>query len=245
MIDIHCHLLPGVDDGVADLAMARAVCELAVADGTRAIVATPHQRHPGWFNGDRSLLEQRFEELQAAVGDLLTVKLGAEVHVDPGFLQELDQASDSQILSLAGSRYLLVEFPRFEPRLSPEEVLHEIDLAGYRPIVAHPEFIPYLADDLPRLERLVADGALLQVTAMCVAGEAGRAASRSVWQMLSEGWVHFVASDAHSPQWRPPGLSAAFRALSAELGEPVATLLTSTNPASVLDDRALNSPPTL
>jgi protein-tyrosine phosphatase len=99
--------------------------------------------------------------------------------------------------------------------------------------------IPYLSDDLDRLEGFVAAGTLLQVTAMSVTGEFGRVPEQSAWSMLREGWVHFVASDSHSASWRPPGLSAARAVLTKQLGTHVAGLLTQGNPSRILDDRPL------
>ena len=245
MIDIHCHVLPGVDDGVADVASARALCELAAADGTRAIIATPHQRHPNWANNDRQLLEERWATLREAVSDLVEIHLGAEVHMDWGFLAELERGAEGSILPLAGSQYLLIELPRLEARVPAEDILHEVSLAGYRPILAHPEFIPYLARDLDRVGGLVASGVLLQVTAMSITGGSGRGPKQWVWDLLEEGWVHFVASDAHSPTWRPPGLSEARQAIAQRFDDDVARLLTEVNPGRVLANQELEARPGL
>ncbi|MBZ0113738.1 MAG: hypothetical protein K8J08_14830 [Thermoanaerobaculia bacterium] len=239
MIDIHCHVLPGVDDGVPDLAAARALCERAAEDGTTDIIATPHQRHPNWPNEDRGYLETVWRGLREHVGDLLEIHLGAEVRLDSHFLDELERRQSGHVLPLAGSRYLLIELPRAEVGPYPEDVLHEVSIAGYFPILAHPEMIPYLSNDLDRLESFVADGAMLQVTAMSVTGEFGRVPEQAAWSMLREGWVHFVASDAHSAAWRPPGLSSARAALTKQLGVDVASLLTQGNPARILENLPL------
>jgi protein-tyrosine phosphatase len=233
MIDLHCHILPGVDDGPRELAVSVEMCRVAAGDGCTAMVATPHQRHPSWPDLDRATFRAAFERLREAVGDLLEIRLGAEVRVDSALVAELD-AADPSFLSLAESRYVLLELDRWGTGPEPEDLIHEALVAGWIPVLAHPELIPVLATDLDRVTDLVSVGARLQVTAMCVTGELGRPAERTVWEMLERDLVHFVSSDAHSPEWRPPGLEAARRLLASRLGDDVAQRLTIANPARVL-----------
>ena len=239
MIDLHCHVLPGVDDGAADLSAAVEMCRLAATDGCRTLVATPHQRHPSWANDDRPALESRFRELQAAAEGLVELRLGAEIRADSSLLAEVDELPGGALLRLAGSRYLLVELPPVEVGIEPETLVHELLVAGFRPILAHPELVHYLAGDLPRAGRLVAAGALLQVTAMSLTGDFGRLPRQASWELLRAGHVHFVASDCHSPDWRPPGLSRARRLVAETCGEEVAGRLTEDHPAAVVADRDL------
>lgn len=237
MVDIHCHLLPGIDDGAASLEDAAAMCAQLVADGCRAVVATPHQRHDLWPNHDLDGLEA----LRRAVAELappgLEIALGAEIRVDSELPLDLERRLGIQ--SLAGSKHLLIEFDRREPLPPPGAagLVHELVVMGWRPIVAHPELIAWLAEDLGTLAELVAAGARLQVTAMSVTGEFGRWAQERCRTLLNAGLVHFVASDAHSPRQRAPGLSRARRVLAERHGEEVAELLTATNPAAVLRDQ--------
>jgi protein-tyrosine phosphatase len=174
MIDLHCHILPGIDDGARNLEEAVEMCRMAVADGCRAMVATPHQRRGAWWNSDREAILGLARELQSAVGPELRVLVGGEVHVDSGLLSEVEKLPGGGIFTLAGSRYLLIEF---ETQGRPGEAIHlvhELVVAGWRPIVAHPEFIPWLAGDPDLLKRLVSLGALTQITAMSVTGDFGR-----------------------------------------------------------------------
>ena len=240
MIDIHSHVLPGVDDGAPDLASARALCEMASREGTSEMIATPHQRHPSWANDDRGLLEEIWGNLKEEVSPWIKLHLGAEIRLDAGLLDQLDLGDQGHCLRLASSRYLLIELPRIDLGLPAEEILHEVVIAGYRPILAHPELIPYLITDPNRLERLVADGFLLQITAMSLTGEFGKGPQSSSRRMLRNGWVHFVASDTHSEGWRPPGLRAARQVLEDGFGEDVAKLLLETNPNRILQDQELD-----
>ena len=234
MIDLHCHILPGVDDGAANLADAVAMCRLAHADGCAAMVATPHQRHASFPGATREALEAALAELTAALaGDGPRLFLGAEVRVDSELMADLELPG-SEALALAGSRYLLLELPRTEVGPPPEEVVHELLLAGWRPVLAHPEVLPWL--EVPRLAALVEGGAMLQVTAAAVLGEFGRFPQQRVWELLEDGLVHFVASDAHSPTWRAPGLSKARALLERRLGAATARQLVEDNPSSVLAD---------
>jgi protein-tyrosine phosphatase len=242
MIDLHCHLLPGVDDGPATLDEAVLMCRMAQAEGCEVLFATPHQRHPHWSNCDREALEPLRRELQARLGDRPRVLAGAEIRVDSELLADLDRLPASGVLPLAGSRYLLLELERRGPTVDPEELVHELSVAGWRPIVAHPEHYPWLIAQ-PRLaERLVELGALLQVTAMSLAGGFGRRPQVACRELLDRGLVHFVASDAHGTDFRPPGLAAAYALLAAGWGVETAVALTSGNPAAVVENRPLPRP---
>ena len=235
MIDLHSHVLPGVDDGPNDLEAAVEMCRKAEADGCTTMVTTPHQRHPAWPEIGGAEIRAAYDRVRAEVEGWFDLRLGAEIRVDKALLDELGE-DDSSFLSLAGSRYLLLELDRWGTGPSPEEVIHEARVAGWIPVLAHPEHLPLFAAEPERAERLVEEGALLQVTAMSVTGEFGRTPHRVAWWLLERGLVHFVASDSHSPEWRPPGLREARAALTSRLGSQVARRLTESHPAIVLED---------
>ncbi|MEO8276051.1 MAG: CpsB/CapC family capsule biosynthesis tyrosine phosphatase [Thermoanaerobaculia bacterium] len=242
MIDLHCHLLPGIDDGAQTLMQAVEMASIAAADGCRVIVATPHQRRDEWDTSDPRRLAATLAELAQKIPGLPELRLGGEVRVDSDLLSDLANPERAGVLSLGGSRYLLLELEPFGLGPDPVEVILELIAEGWRPIVAHPEVIPFLwenEDDL--LARLVEAGALLQVTAMSVTGEFGRGAKERVWDLLRAGWVHFVASDSHRPDWRPPGLSRARLAIERELGTEIAEALTAGHAQAVLDDRTFEN----
>lgn len=245
MIDLHLHLVPGVDDGAQSLEQALAMARIAAADGCRALVATPHQRRDEWSNEDPRRLADRLAEVTARLqredqGALPRLLLGGEIRVDSELLADLARPERSGVLSLAGSRYLLLEFEPSGFGPDPVEIVQELLAEGWWPIVAHPEVVPFFwesGDDL--LARLVEAGALFQVTAMSITGEFGKATKSRVWELLRAGSVQFVASDSHRPDWRPPGLAAARRALARELGEALAADLTETHALAVIEDRPL------
>lgn len=241
MIDLHCHILPGIDDGAPTLEEALAMCRLAAADGCEAMVATPHQRRDPWWNDDverlRELAAQLQEKVRAEVGNGFQVLLGGEVHVDREILSEVERLPAATILSLAGSRYLLLELDTWG---SPDEavhLVHETTVAGWRPILAHPEFIPWLDRDL--LAHLVTLGATVQVTAMSVTGDFGRRPMMDTHRLIEAGLVHFLASDAHDTRRRPPGLRRACLMIEGRWGNGLARRLAVDNPRAVVEDRPL------
>jgi protein-tyrosine phosphatase len=234
MVDLHFHALPGIDDGARNLDEARRMCELAAQDGCHTIVATPHQRHEFWENRDRAALGELLVELRTVVGSSPRLLLGGEVKVDSELLDDLDRFPDCGIAPLAGSRWLLLELPRSGPGPDPVALTHEITVAGWRPIFAHPEFVPTVARDLELASRLVDLGARFQLTAMSITGDFGRDAQSTCTAYLEQGLAHFVASDAHRPTGRPPGLSRARRWIADRFGEETARLLTETHPAAVV-----------
>ena len=243
MIDLHAHILPAIDDGAPSLEDAVAMVRAAAADGCEAIFATPHQRHPLWRNENRAGLGALRERLQNAVGEAPRVLPGAEVRIDDTFLDEFlgghPAEPGGEILPLGASRYLLIEFPRDGIAPDPETVVHELVVAGWRPILAHPELLPWLAPDRGRLEELVDAGAHLQITAMSLTGDFGIRPRADAEAMVNAGLVHFVASDCHGVHRRPPGLSRAYRRLAEGWDEALARHLTIDNPRAVLEDRTL------
>jgi protein-tyrosine phosphatase len=242
VVDLHCHLLPGVDDGPLTLDEAVLMARMAEADGCQVLVATPHQRHPSWWNGDREALAGACRELQGRLGERPRILAGAEIRVDAGLLADVDRLPGGSLLPLAGSSYLLLELDRRRPAIDPAELVHELSVAGWRPIVAHPEHYPWLLAQPALVDRLVELGALLQVTGMSLTGGFGPRAQAACRDLLDAGVVHFVASDAHGTDERPPGLSAAYAALARGWGQETAEALTSANPAAVIENRPLPWP---
>lgn len=239
MIDLHCHILPGVDDGARTLDEAVAMCRKAAADGCRAMVATPHQRKGEWWNGDREHLAGLAKELQRELGRELKIHLGGEVHAEPHLLAEVELLPGGEVQPLAGSRYLLIEFGAGETADEGADLVNEIAVLGWQPVVAHPEFIPWLSGDGDAAARLVGLGATLQVTAMSVTGDFGRGPQRATWALLDAGLVHFVASDSHDLRRRPPGLSKAYALVADRWGGAVAEALFVNNPRAVVENRPL------
>jgi protein-tyrosine phosphatase len=245
VIDLHSHILPGIDDGPATLEGSIELARAAVAAGTRTILATPH------INDDPSVEPERIAaglvELRAALAEAeipLEVLPGGEIAI--WRLIDLDDQALGA-LALGGGPYLLVESP-FSPVIGDfEPMVLDLHQRGHRVLLAHPERCPAFQRTPARLEGLVSAGALVQLTAGSMAGGFGSTVRRFTIDILREGLAHVVASDAHDTVRRPPGLRAGFSALERDLpglGEH-AEWLTQLVPRAVLDGAPLPARPPL
>jgi len=215
MIDLHSHILPGIDDGAPDLDASLALAGAAVADGTRRMVATPHVS--GDYDYDLDDIGRRTGEVNAALARQelpLAVLPGAEIA-----LARLSGLSDDdlRLLSLGGGGCVLVESPYSPSAPFLDEALFDLQIRGFTPVLGHPERSPVFQGDLERVRELVARGVLCSITAGSLAGRFGAKPRRVSLELLSEGLVHSVDSDAHDTRGRPPGLSAGFGAAEEEL----------------------------
>jgi protein-tyrosine phosphatase len=247
VIDIHTHVLPGVDDGARDLEQALAMCRQAVADGTTTLIATPHVRHASYWNGEARELRTRYDVLRIALAQQevpLDLRLGGEIAMNSDSVDELlaqRKPGRAQTLhTLAGSRWALLEFDFSGLGPDPLETVHEVLVAGYAPIVAHPERFRWLAGDERLQAALIGHGAAFQLTAMSITGEIGRFAQDAAQRMLERGWVRFVASDCHDVRLRPAGLARARAAVAKSWGAAAAQALFIDNPRAVIEDRLLS-----
>ena len=243
MIDIHCHIVPDVDDGARSLEEAIAMCRRAAEDGCRAMVATPHVRHERWWNADHAELERRLNLVRQHLGPTPALFLGGEIACHSTSYDEiLEGPRSGRVPNLAGSTYGLLELDwQGFGSPSPEELMHEASIAGWRPVLAHPERVPWLMRDQGLLEALIDLGTLFQITAGSLTGELGRESRQSAHQLLDAGWAHFVASDAHDLDRRPPVLSEAYQLVENQWGADVARVLFVDNPRAVIENRPLGS----
>ena len=215
MIDIHCHILPGVDDGPPDMEAAVDLARAAAAAGVCTIVATPHIREDHPF--DRASIPARADEVReavAAAGIELELLTGGEVALS--MLDLLDD-SELELLCLGRGRYLLIESPYGAAGDFVETMLFDLQMRGFRPVLAHPERSPSFQRDPARLGRLVEAGVLSSITAGSMAGRFGSEVRRVTANFFRAGLVHDVASDAHDIRGRPPGAGDAFDVLEREL----------------------------
>ncbi|HEX8065098.1 MAG TPA: CpsB/CapC family capsule biosynthesis tyrosine phosphatase [Thermoleophilaceae bacterium] len=215
MIDLHCHILPGVDDGPADLEASLRMADVAVEEGIEAIVATPHLNHE--YSIDSSRLAQSVGALNVALARgkvKLAVLSGAEVAID-----KADGLSRGELagLAIAGGPYLLLESPYASGASYVDRAIFDVEVEGFRPILAHPERSHTFRDDPKRLERLLSAGALCAVSAGSMAGRFGTRSQELATRLFRDGLVDLVASDAHDDVHRPPRLRYAFEAMEAEL----------------------------
>ncbi len=234
MIDIHCHLLPGVDDGPKEMEQSLAMIAQGVGDGISAVVATPHILSPLNDNRLSEICQRRFEELKKKVdeqGVNIRLFLGSEIF----FQFDLASICRQRLGTLADNgKYPLIEFPLNSLPHRFEEELFRLQLSGFVPIIAHPERNMTLTGDVGKLFELSSRGILFQVNARSLTGEHGRFIKRITERLVAEGAVQFVASDAHDPVSRPLILSQARRAVEKLVGEETAEELFYLNPQRAL-----------
>ena len=233
MIDLHSHVLPGLDDGAADLEEAVAICRSAADDGITVLAATPHVRHDYPTTADE--MEAALEEVAGAVGGLLHLVPGGELD-----LMELDRPHVELLrFALAGNpAFLLVETPYAGWPLDIGDRLFGLLAAGTTPVLAHPERNYEVQQRPELLEPLVASGVLVQLTAGAVDGRLGGRSRDCAFTLLDRGLAHLIASDGHAPSIRSIGMSAAAAAVR---NEELARWLTVDVPSAIVE--AMPLPP--
>ena len=235
MIDLHSHILPGVDDGAADLQTSLAMARAYVADGVAIVACTPHIL-PGVYANSGPSIRSAVAELQAELdraGIALRLVAGADVHITPGWVDGLRRGD---LLSIADSRYVLVELPRHVAPPRFEAALFDLVSAGYVPILTHPERLLWLSARYDCVARLVAAGVWVQVTAGALAGHFGARVREIAERLLDDGLVHILATDAHGDVRRRPDLRAGFALAGSRVGQRSAWELVATRPRGVIEN---------
>jgi len=227
MVDLHCHILWDIDDGPADLAGSLAMARLAAADGTRRLVATPHV---GRFMHAPELIAARVAELNAA---LAAEGLALEILTGGDNLYNLGADSLARY-SINGTCYTLIEFPHSHLPVDAGDSIFDALNHGLLPIITHPERNPSIVQNPELLFELVERGALVQLTADSLTGGFGPAAKACARYLLKKQVVHFLASDGHSAEYRPPTLSAGLKAAAKIIGKEAAHRLVFDNPGRVV-----------
>lgn len=206
MIDLHCHVLHGIDDGPRELEGSLAICRASAALGVKKIVATPHvswtyENESGDIGARVEFLNEQLRRAHVDV-EILT---GAEVSI----FKAVEMADDElRALCLGGGPWMLAEPPFTAGAAGLDKMISQLRDRGHNLLIAHPERCPSYLLDRSQLEHLVADGVLLSITAGSLAGRFGKESKRFSEGLLRDGMVHNVASDAHDLQRRPPGMSA-------------------------------------
>jgi protein-tyrosine phosphatase len=235
MVDLHCHILPGLDDGAKTMEDSLAMAEEAIADGITHIVATPHASPSYTF--DYARVRAACEELNGKLGGRLALASGCDFHLSHENLVAIRKNSSQYCINQKD--YLLVEFNEFSIPPSLDQTLHEFQLAGIHPIVTHPERNVILRTQPERLKQWIRLGSYVQITAGSLTGVFGPVARENAWKMLGNGMVHFISSDAHNTGRRALKLKFAYDAVSEQLDEERARALLIDNPLAAFEGRPL------
>lgn len=244
MIDLHCHLLPGIDDGAADLAESLAMARTAVADGVTHLACTPHI-YPGLYDNNGPDILIAVARLQAELDEAgvdLTLLTGADVQLAPDMVEGL---RSGRLPSLADSRYFLFEPPHHVAPQRMNDVIFELLAAGYVPVITHPERLTWIEERYETICEAFDAGAWIQLTGGAVTGMFGRRARYWSERMLDEGRVHLIASDGHNMRRRRPVLSEAHEAAASRIGSDAALDLVLRRPQGVLLNRDPDEMPAL
>ena len=239
-VDVHAHILPGLDDGARDFDDAVAIAAAAAAAGTAVMVATPHisDESPVPLAQTR----ERLTELRRAIAEAgisLDILLGCEPRFVPSVVGRV-VAGD--LPTLAGSRYLLLEWP-VVPVLYTDQTLFDLRVKGFHPVLAHVERYRFVQSDVNMLVPLVERGTLMQVTAGSLTGAFGPAAQRTAEVLIERGIAHVIASDAHSVDSRPPDLRPAYERALELVGTDAARSLVIDVPRAIVENRAVEIQP--
>jgi protein-tyrosine phosphatase len=233
MFDLHCHLLPGIDDGATDLEMALAMARIAFDDGIRTVACTPHI-YPGMYENKGPGIRAAIQSLQAeldARGIALKLVEGADVHLAPDLLEGI---RSGRIPTLAGSRYLLLEPPHHTAPPRMEFIAFELMAAGITPVITHPERLSWVESHYDLFVRLAERGVWMQVTAGALTGRFGGRVKYWGERFVGEGHCMILATDAHHPTRRPPLLAEAREAAAVLVGREQAEHMVLTRPAGVV-----------
>ncbi|CRK80165.1 tyrosine-protein phosphatase [Neobacillus massiliamazoniensis] len=217
MIDLHCHILPGIDDGAPNLSESIRMAKKAVEQGVHTIVATPHHMNNQYENRRNSILK-RVEELnQALLQEQLNVKIipGQEVRV---YGELVEDFLTGEILPINDSPYVLVEFPSSQVPRYTEKLFYDMQLNGLIPIIVHPERNQEVIEHPNLLYRLVEKGAFTQITAASLCGDFGKKIKQFSQQLIEANLTHFIASDAHNTSNRTCRMREAFDIVQKKYG---------------------------
>ncbi len=236
MIDIHCHLLPGIDDGAKTLADALDMARTAVGNGIDYAVMTPHL-HPGRYENVRTTIEPALIGFRKALRrEKIPLECGmaAEVRLSPEILPLIEQDELPFLGEMDGYRIMLLEFPHSHIPLGTNNLIQTLLKKKIRPIIAHPERNKDVIRDLAKIEPFVEMGCLLQLTASAVAGRFGEGPHLRARQLLELGVVFALATDAHNLKGRRPELREGMQAAAEIVGDKAAHMLVHENPRAIV-----------
>ena len=239
MIDIHCHILPGVDDGAKDLEDSLEMARIAQSEGIKTIINTSHY-HPDfdYMVGEELLKELvSFNKILKENNIEVEVLIGNELYYSDNLLEYMDK---KEFYTLNNSKYILIEFAptRFPKNLC--DVVYELKIRGYIPILAHVERYQEVQDNPKLIQEAIKEGAFIQVNASSVLGKGPSECNKSCDALLKHNMVHFIGTDAHGSNRRRPLIKEAYEYVSKKYGEDKANKLFLDNPNSVINNGEIN-----
>lgn len=236
LVDIHCHILPSVDDGAQDLKTSLELLRMAHEDGISAMILTPHYRG-NYRKNTPPILHQHYEILCEKVRQELP---GMELYLGSEAAWERDlgeKLAEGQVLTIHGSPYVLLEFEFGCMRSHVTDGVMDVVSCGYTPIIAHAERYGIFRKDKTLVDEVLSMGALIQLNADSVLGKRGFGLKRCCHRLLKQGKAHFIASDAHDSQNRKPLLGECFAYVSKRYGEDYAWILMRDNARALLSGK--------
>lgn len=234
MIDLHTHILPDWDDGAPDRETSERMIAGAIEDGITGICLTPHIYRQTKHGDDPGALRNRMNEfIVKTKGSLIKLYAGAEVYIHPDMARDIEMHG----LTINGSRYVFIEFPAEHVPDRTPDLIFQITIRGFVPIISHPERNAVFANRPGVLYDLIGMGALGQVTAQSLTGGFGRKTKDAAEYLMKHRLVHLIASDAHNDEGRPSRLSDAVERASKVVGEKLAEAMVTAVPAAILRDQ--------
>lgn len=233
--DIHCHIIPNVDDGAKNLEQALRIIDIAYENGIRTMVATPHYEI-GRYENSTADIRQYYDKLNEEVHRKYTdfrIYTGREIFFSSGVPELMEK---KELESLADSRYALIEFSPNDSSKYIKESLYSVTLSGFTPILAHAERYENLMDDIDLIEEIVDAGAYIQINAGTLGGNSGNHLRKQVLKLIKEELVHFIGTDTHSDGHRSPILKECLKYLYKKTNEETIRTLMIDNPNKVIQN---------